>query len=57
MNTVDPPGGVLRDKWLRVASSFFQRWQVIGIAYVSKGHTDISQEPATLDSLDRREAK
>lgn len=56
-NLSDRPVRVLGNERLRIGGRRYQRWQIVLIPHISKGHAHISQESAPLDSLDGRPAE
>ena len=57
LDLFDGPGCVFRDQRFRVGGRSFQGRQVVAVPDISQGHTNIPEESASLDSLDRRTAK
>src|SRR5262245_56800524 len=57
LDSLDGPGGVLRDQRLVVQRRLAQRWQILLRPHVAERDTDVAQEATALDPLDRRAAK
>ena len=52
-NAVKRPGGVFGDQGLHITGSSFQGREIIGIAHIAQGHTNIAQKTVTLNPSDR----